>query len=126
MTFLVMGLISAILGAVACYIIMDPPEDIVKHFSTLGKKRAVIPKRDLGPREIIRTGDFWVMWTSFFLVSAAGLMLIGHLMSLTLSRGFNPIEASLAISVFSVTNALGRPPLVGSRISWGGTVGLSQ
>lgn len=109
-TFLVVGVLSAVLGAVAYSLIRDPPEDVVKRLTPGAVKRIVVPKKDLDPREATRTRDFWTMWASFILVSAPGLMLIGHLMSFAKSRGLDPIQASLAVSVFSVFNAIGRPP----------------
>lgn len=109
-TFLLIGALSAALGVVAYCAIRDPPEELVRYFSRLGGRRAVVPKRELGPREAVRTREFWATWASFILVSASGLMLIGHLMSFARQRGLDPLQAALAVSIFSVFNALGRPP----------------
>lgn len=109
-TFLVVGVTSAIVGSIAYYLIRDPPVEVTNYFSSRGSIKVTIPKRDLGPSEILKTREFWALWLSFILVSTPGLMLIGHLKSFALSKGLNSIQAALAISVFSVFNAVGRPP----------------
>ncbi|MCS7099163.1 MAG: OFA family MFS transporter [Sulfolobales archaeon] len=109
-TFLAVGLISLAVGVPAALLIRDPPREVVSYYSKFSKKRAILPKRDTDPREASRTIDFWLLWLSFLLVSGAGLMLIGHLARFALSRGLGRAEAALAISLFSLMNALGRPP----------------
>ncbi|MEM4484668.1 MAG: OFA family MFS transporter [Sulfolobales archaeon] len=109
-TFLAVGVISAILGSIAYYLIRDPPVEVANYFSSRRGIKATVPKREMGPSEILKTKEFWALWLSFILVSTPGIMLIGHLKSFALSKGLNPIQATLAISVFSVLNAVGRPP----------------
>lgn len=110
MTFLAVGLTSLAIGIPAALIIRDPSQEVVSYYSKFSKRRAVIPKRDMSPREAARRIDFWLLWLSFLLVSGAGLMLIGHLARFVQTRGIGVTEAALAISLFSLMNALGRPP----------------
>lgn len=110
-TFATVATISAVLGLIAFSLIKDPRPEITSYFASKGTtRRVVLPKRDMEPKESIRTRDFWLIWISFLLTASPGLMLIGHLMSFMKTRGFDPLTSSLAISVFSVFNALGRPP----------------
>lgn len=109
-TFLAVALVSLIIGVIACLMIKDPPPEITMYYSSRTPSRVVIPKRDLEPKLAVRTPDFWAIWVSFLLTASPGLMLIGHMMSFIQSRGFDTLFGALAISVFSVFNALGRPP----------------
>jgi len=107
-TFATVGLISLIIGVPAAAIVRDPPQELVAYFSRFAKRRAVIPKRDYKPGEAVETPDFWMLWASFMLTAGPGLMLIGHMANLAALNNIpNP---PLAVSVFSVMNALGRPP----------------
>lgn len=44
-----------------------------------GPKPAAGSGRDYAPPEMIRTGQFWLLWIMFALTASAGLMIIGHL-----------------------------------------------
>jgi OFA family oxalate/formate antiporter-like MFS transporter len=108
LTFAVVGLISFVVGVPAAMIVRDPPQEVVAYFTRFAKRRVVIPKRDYEPREVVRTPDFWMLWISFLLTAGPGLLLIGHMAKLaTLNNIPNP---PLTVSVFSLMNALGRPP----------------
>jgi OFA family oxalate/formate antiporter-like MFS transporter len=108
LTFAIVGLISFAVGVPAAMIVRDPPQEVVAYFSRFAKSRAVIPKRDYKPEEVVRTLDFQLLWASFLLTAGPGLMLIGHMDKLaTLNNIPNP---PLTVSVFSLMNALGRPP----------------
>ncbi|WP_448579341.1 OFA family MFS transporter [Thermosphaera sp.] len=108
LTFAAVGLISLAIGVPAAMTVRDPPQEIVAYFSRFAKKRVVIPKRDYKPGEALKTPDFWLLWASFMLTAGPGLMLIGHMAKLAaLNNMPNP---PLAVSIFSVMNALGRPP----------------
>lgn len=108
--FLVVGVLSAVVGAIAYYFINDPPVELTKHLSSRRVRTMTVARREWQPSAVIRTRDFWILWISFMLVSASGLMLIGHLKSFAISKGLDMIQATLAISIFSVFNAFGRPP----------------
>lgn len=111
-TFVVVGTISLLLGLVACYMIKDPSSELTAYYSSKARSRYIVaPKVDLEPRIVIRTRDFWAIWVSHLLTASPGLMLIGHLMSFMKMCGFDPSTGSLAISLFSVFNVLGRPPV---------------
>lgn len=109
-TFLIIGFLSLTLGLLGVSLIADPPPGLVESYLNNSRSKLVIPREDMPPARAIRTIDFWLLWASFFLVSGAGLMLIGHLISFAASRGLGLMEAATAVSAFSVMNALGRPP----------------
>ncbi|QOR94592.1 OFA family MFS transporter [Thermosphaera chiliense] len=108
LTFAAVGLISFTIGVPAAMVVRDPPQELVNYFSRFAKKRAVIPKRDYKPGEALKTPDFWLLWASFMLTAGPGLMLIGHMANLAALN--NIPSPPLAVSIFSVMNALGRPP----------------
>lgn len=109
-TLALMGVISLLMGLPAAFSIRDPPPGLTEHYSRFAKRRVVLPKRDTPPGEVLRTVDFWILWLSFTLVSGAGLLVIGHMARLAESRGVPTELAPLAVSTFSLMNALGRPP----------------
>ncbi len=109
-TFLVIGAVSLALGLPAALLTRDPSPEVTDFFSKRSKGRAVVPKEDIPPSRVLRLLDFWLLWVSFVLVSGAGLMLIGHLAPFAMLRGLGALEAAAAVSIFSVMNALGRPP----------------
>lgn len=109
-TLVIMGVISLVLGIPAALVLRDPKPEVTKYFSAFSKRRAIMPKQELGPEKAVRTPDLWLLWLSFLLVSGAGLMMIGHLARFAETRGLEPAAAALLVSIFSVTNALGRPP----------------
>jgi len=106
--FATLGLISILMGIPAAVAIRDPPAGLVEHYSKFARKRIVLPKKDFTPAEALKTIDFWLLWASFILVSGAGLMLIGHMAHIAELRGVQ--QAPLAVSIFALMNALGRPP----------------
>jgi OFA family oxalate/formate antiporter-like MFS transporter len=108
LTFAIVGLISFVVGVPAAMIVRDPPQEVVAYFSRFARRRVVIPKRDYRPEEAVRTLDFQLLWISFLLTAGPGLMLIGHMAKLAMLNNIpNP---PLTVSVFSLMNALGRPP----------------
>lgn len=86
-TFLIIGVMSLALGLLGVLLIADPPPGLVEAFLKTSRGRLVTPKEDIPPSRAIRTIDFWLLWSSFLLVSGAGLMLIGHLIPFAASRG---------------------------------------
>lgn len=64
-------------------------------------------------REMLSTGQFWILWLLYFAGCAAGLMMIGHTSPIGQElAGFNASTAAIGVSVLAIFNALG-------RIFWG-------
>jgi len=62
------------------------------------------------PREFIRTPIFYGLWLALAAVIGGGLTAIGLLSAFgELELGLSPTQATLAVSLFSLVNGLGRP-----------------
>jgi len=87
---------------------------------------AVPVKTDFSPREMLRTGRFWLLWLAFFAGCAAGLQVImkaspiwqsfrlGSMAAPVAEADFNAVAAAgaTAVAVLAIFNSLG-------RILWG-------
>lgn len=60
----------------------------------------------LGPGEIIRTGNFWLLWLIYFAGAGAGLMVIGSISGM--AKSTMKESAFIAVAVMAVGNAGGR------------------
>lgn len=63
--------------------------------------------RDYSPREMLRTGQFWLLWIMFALTSSAGLMIIGHLAKIA-SLQAQITWGYLMVAALAIFNAGGR------------------
>jgi len=75
------------------------------------KAISAMPRRFTLPR-LVQERFYWGMVTGMFSGTFAGLLVIGNLQPIALSRGISPAAASLRISAFALGNAAG-------RIAWG-------
>lgn len=72
--------------------------------------RATAIVREAGPREMIATPVFWIIWASFALLASGGLIALSLIPAYgERVVGLNPTTASLAISIFAGFNGFGRP-----------------
>lgn len=68
------------------------------------------PDDDLSTRQMLRTGRFYVLWSTYALGTLAGLTAIGMTASYAQQvLGMDAAAAALAVSVFGVMNGVGRP-----------------
>lgn len=78
--------------------------------SSTAQRAAKRPSPDLGPREVLRTPTFYALWTVFTLGCLAGLMAIGIAAPFGQEVvGLSRSLSALAVSVFAIFNAAGRP-----------------
>jgi OFA family oxalate/formate antiporter-like MFS transporter len=68
----------------------------------------IAPRRDYSPAEVIKDGTFQIFYLWLVLLSASGLMIIGHIAPCVLELGAAPATAALAVGTFSVFNGVGR------------------
>lgn len=64
---------------------------------------------EMGPRDIIRTRQFYILWMNFCLMISIGFIVLSHIAAYAELRGIAPYLAALTSSVFGVSNAFGRP-----------------
>lgn len=68
-----------------------------------------LPKPDYRWTGMIRTGEFWVLFTLFFLGTAPGLMVLSQASQMFQKIGsFSPQKAATLVAVLAAANALGR------------------
>ncbi len=90
-------------------VIKNPPDGYIPP----EKDRAPIPSQRLGPAldldwfEVLRTRQFYMLWTMFSLGTFAGLLLIGQLSKIGLEQA-GITSGYILIAVYAIFNATGR------------------
>jgi MFS transporter, OFA family, oxalate/formate antiporter len=102
-TFLYLGIL-VLLGIVLLSLVLRNPPG---HSNGSGKNVPGISVQDHTWREMIRSGTFLLLWSSFLLSASAGLMLIGHLVNIAAIQT-NWQAGFVLVMVLAVFNALGR------------------
>jgi len=74
--------------------------------SALHASKAIKMKRDIGPAEILKKTDFYILWFIYFIGAGAGLMVIGSVAGMAKSSMGD--LAFLAVAILAVGNAAGR------------------
>jgi len=74
--------------------------------STLQASKAIKMKRDIGPAEILKKADFYILWFIYFIGAGAGLMVIGSVAGMA-KRSMGEL-AFLAVAILAIGNAAGR------------------
>jgi OFA family oxalate/formate antiporter-like MFS transporter len=112
MTFLIVGGVVLIVSAFAAYLLSNPPEG----WRPKGWKRqesattpTVAAAKDYRPTQVIKSVRFWMVWVMFAFMSAAGLMVIGHIAAYAEEIGLAAMHAAAAAGILSGFNAIGRP-----------------
>lgn len=80
--------------------------------------------RDMGSRQMLKTGYFWKLWFMFFAGATGGLMIIGHLSKIAaLQLGGN--VGFILVALAAIANAIGRPVagVVSDKVGRGVTMG---
>lgn len=77
--FLVVGGISLVIGMILAQILKNPPETPAAKQTVLDRAQSL---NDHTWQEMLRSPKFWVIWLMLALSSSAGLMVIGHVVSI--------------------------------------------
>ena len=108
-TFLTLGVAISIVVCAGALLLRNPSEKKVAARAS-GKK-------ELGPKEMLRSRTFWVLWVTFAFSAAAGLMVIGNIatfakLSFTSVHGMDKVAAASlaawAVGVLAIFNGAGR------------------
>ncbi len=104
-TFLIIGIFSLAGISLLSLILRNPPSG---HATAAPKRESpLMPLNDYTWQEMLRSKTFIILWTSFLMGSAAGLMLIGHLANIaSVQAGWQ--AGFILVVILSVFNALGR------------------
>ncbi len=127
-TFLVLGVIFLVAVLGGAQLLRNPPPGYVPAGWTppVSATGATAAKVDFGPREMLRTPVFWLLWLTYFAGCTAGLMVIMKAspiwQSFRVATMTPPVSAdafkaagtagAMAVSILAVFNSLG-------RILWG-------
>ncbi len=107
-TFLLTGIIFTALIMVSAQILKNPPENYRPNSwsQPLSKKKN---EKNVGPREMIKTLFFPLLWVSYLFGTTAGLMIISQAKLITIElANMDSFQAALTVSLLGGFNALGR------------------
>ncbi len=109
-TFLLIAAIASAFGFLGSRLVSNPPAGWSLPSPARAAARTAAPAADASPSDLPRTGEFWLIWSTFILSVSGGFITLGlipsyaqHAIDLTAH------EAALAISVFAAVNGFGRP-----------------
>ncbi len=109
-TMIIFGLAFFVIVVALAQLLRNPPEGYVP-FDAKADQRpkttaAARPPVNIEWRQMIRTSNFWLLWTMYAFGAAAGLMVIGSAASMSMAA-LGP-AAFVAVAVLAVGNAGGR------------------
>lgn len=75
-----------------------------------GKKKVIVPtEKDFNSNEMLKTPQFWILWTSFFSVNFGGLLLVANSVPYGRSLGYAAGFLTIAVTVQNLFNGGCRP-----------------
>ena len=104
------GLIIGIVGLVAAQALKRPPKDWMANYHTLATTSVSV-----GPKQMLQTPVFWLMFVMMTMMSTSGLMVISQMGSfakdfgVTTAMVFGMAALPLALTIDRFTNGLTRP-----------------
>jgi OFA family oxalate/formate antiporter-like MFS transporter len=109
-TMIIFGLAFFVIVVALAQVLRNPPEGYVP-FDAKADQRpkttaAARPPVEMDWRQMIRTSNFWLLWTMYAFGAAAGLMVIGS--AANMSKAALGPAAFVAVAVLAVGNAGGR------------------
>ncbi len=114
-TFLIFGIIFVVSVVLGAQLLSNPPAGWKPvGWNPEAQSETVKPAvQDLTQGEIIKTGQFWMIWVAFVFSAGCGLMVIKCLKNFgVLEGGLTPAVAGSALGLLALFNGLG-------RIVWG-------
>ncbi len=109
-TMMIFGVAFLVIVVTLAQFLRNPPEDHVpfdpKAERKSKKAAAAKPPVNMNWHQMIRTSNFWMLWTMYVFGAAAGLMVIGSAASMS-QAALGP-AAFVAVAVLAVGNAGGR------------------
>lgn len=73
------------------------------------KKKIVVTENDFNSGEMLRTPQFWILWTAFFSVNFGGLLLVANSAPYGKSLGIAASVMTIAVSIQNIANGGCRP-----------------
>lgn len=109
-TFYILGGLFFIVMILLAQYLSLPPAGYVPYGGPAPQTKsgaATSSKRDYTPSEMVKTPQFYLLWLMFLFGSSAGLMIIGHLATITKVQGGLSL-GYIFVAVLAVANAGGR------------------
>lgn len=101
--FMYTGLIMGILIIVIAFFIKFPGEQ-------KGVKKVIVPtEKDFNSNEMLKTPQFWILWTAFFSVNFGGLLLVANSVPYGRSLGLAAGILTIGVSIQNLFNGGCRP-----------------
>lgn len=124
-TFVALGAVFLSVGIAAGIFIKLPPEGHAQTLGVVGLRGNTVKSYTLS--ESVRTGPFWILFTSQFFVYALWIVVMAIIKDLGIYKGLSNTAAVLTVSLTGVANACGRIFIasLGDRIGLKKTYALS-
>ncbi|MDD6188137.1 MAG: MFS transporter [Clostridiales bacterium] len=103
--FLILAVVFAILGFVACVFITLPDE---KYISSLNLPKATVSATSFSLGQAIKTPAFWALFFSIFFINGTWNLCVPLIKDLGMERGLVEAMAIACVSFTGITNAAGR------------------
>ena len=99
-----MGMVIGLGVFLSVVVVRDPPASWYEAEETTTAGGGA----DVGPRRMLRTWQFWLMYAMFVAVSGAGLMLTAKVVSFAEATGLTAVTATTSATVLPVAGGIGR------------------
>lgn len=107
-TFLIFGIFILVVGTLIAQLINNPPAGYTPPVPANAKTTAAkAVTRDYPWKEMIKTKQFYFLWTMFAFASSAGLMIIGNIATIAKSQA-NMENGFYLVGLLAIFNAGGR------------------
>lgn len=107
-TFMAIGVTFSVIIMIAALFIAPPKAGEIAPATRGAGARQNSPAMEVDTKDMLRMPSFWIFFCWAVVISAAGLMLIGHAVPLVGGLGATPERAAFFAGFISIFNGLGR------------------
>lgn len=104
--FFNVGIVQLVVIVILAFVLKWPVKEKVQ------KVKKVVQEGDLTPGQILQTGQFWLLWVTFFGMQLGGLLLAANAVPIAKDFGITAAFITAALTMQNLANG-------GSRILWG-------
>ncbi|NCA92970.1 MFS transporter, partial [bacterium] len=104
-TFVVLSIIFLVVCTIGGFFLKNPPEEEGSALST--QNSTAVKPLEMSPRQVLKTGQFYIMTLTMMLAVMSGLMMIGFAKPIAVAKGMAS-TATIGVLVISMCNSLGR------------------
>jgi MFS family permease len=113
-TMLILGIAFLVIVCGLSLMLVNPPAGYVpggfverrKQSPNNTQKRALFEDTEVGPKQVLKSPAFWLLWAIYFIGAGAGLMVVGNIAGMAKSSLGE--KAFIAVALLAVGNAMGR------------------